>query len=97
MPSGPQLETRLMRMVEARGGLCLKLGSPAIRGVPDRLVLMPGGRAFFVEAKGDGDRLRPEQKRMGPRLTSIGFPVWVVRTFVDVVAFVRNVIDRGPR
>jgi hypothetical protein len=86
MPSGPQLETRLRRMVEARGGMCVKLaGGP--RGVPDRLVLWPGGKACFVEAKGGGDRMRPEQERMHPRLRRCGFPVWTVETYADVREF----------
>lgn len=97
MPSGPQLEQKLTRMVEARGGLCLKLGSPSVRGIPDRLILMPKGRAYLVEAKGDGDRLRPEQVRMGPKLSARGFPMWVVRTFDEVEDFVRTIIDRDKR
>jgi hypothetical protein len=87
MPSGPQLETRLKRMVEARGGMCLKLVSPGYRGVTDRLVLWPGDRVAFVEIKGDGDRIRPEQARFRVKLNSRGFRCYNVECPEDVDYF----------
>lgn len=44
-------ERKLKKRIEEKGGLCLKWVSPGYTGVPDRIVLLPGGRIFFVEVK----------------------------------------------
>lgn len=45
------VETRLRKAVKARGGLCIKLSPVGAVGIPDRLVLLPGGVVVFVECK----------------------------------------------
>ena len=45
------VETRLRKAVKARGGLCVKLNPVGVVGIPDRLVLLPGGVVAFVECK----------------------------------------------
>lgn len=42
------VERRLIRRVEDIGGLCIKHGQD---GWPDRIVMLPGGRLFWVELK----------------------------------------------
>ena len=65
-------------MVADMGGIALKFGSPGFSGVPDRLVLLPGGKIAFVEMKAPGQvptslqRLRHEQFR------HLGFRVYVI-------------------
>lgn len=49
-----KIEAYLKQQVEAAGGMCLKFVSPGTAGVPDRLVLMPGGKMGFVELKRPG-------------------------------------------
>lgn len=44
------LESKLVREVNKRGGLCLKWVSPGTRGVPDRIVILDGA-IHFVEMK----------------------------------------------
>jgi hypothetical protein len=46
-----QLEAKLKKEVEKLGGLCLKLVTPGFTGIPDRLILLPGGKVWFVEVK----------------------------------------------
>ena len=48
------IESRLVQEVQSRGGLCWKFTSPGTDGVPDRIVLMPGGKIAFVEVKAPG-------------------------------------------
>jgi hypothetical protein len=45
------VETHLFRTVKAAQGLCVKLSPVGLVGIPDRLVLLPGGRVAFVECK----------------------------------------------
>ena len=56
------VERRLVKGVEALGGEAYKFVSPAHRGVADRLVVLPGGRVWFVEVKTEGGRLSALQK-----------------------------------
>ena len=38
------IEEKLTKAVKQNGGVCWKFTSPGTAGVPDRIVLMPGGR-----------------------------------------------------
>lgn len=69
------IETHLINAVKKAGGIAYKFTSAGRRGVPDRLVLLPGGRLFFVECKAPGKRPRPEQQREHKRLQALGFEV----------------------
>ena len=51
------LEKKLREEVRKAGGLAIKFTSPYFTGMPDRLVLMPKGRIWFVEVKSTGKRL----------------------------------------
>ena len=72
------IEQNLTRVIKASGGLALKFVSPGLDGVPDRIVLLPGGRLAFVEVKAPGKRLRPIQERRKEQLEDLGFRVYVV-------------------
>ena len=56
------IEGYLVRKVKEQGGLCYKFTSPGNPGVPDRLIITPGGRVIFVELKTDVGRLAKIQK-----------------------------------
>lgn len=73
-----QIEQKLVRMASAKGGVALKFVSPGCDGVPDRLVLFPGGKTGFVELKAPGKKPRPLQLRRIHQLRKLGFPVFVV-------------------
>lgn len=73
-----QIENKLVREVQKRGGLALKFVSPGVCGVPDRLVLMPYGRAGFVELKAPGKQLRPLQVKRKRQLEALGFLVYCI-------------------
>ena len=57
------------------GCLCLKFESPGFTGVPDRMILMPGGEMFFVELKAPGKKERPRQRYVQDQLRALGFIV----------------------
>ena len=47
-------------------------------GMPDRLILLPGGLTAFAELKASGKRLRPLQLRRKRQLEALGFRVYVI-------------------
>lgn len=69
------IEKALVKETERRGGIAYKLTVPGRANVPDRLLLMPGGRAIFVECKAPGQNPRPGQQRELARLAALGFEV----------------------
>jgi len=46
-----QIEQKLVKAIKAVGGIAPKFISPCYDGMPDRIVLLPGGRIAFVEVK----------------------------------------------
>lgn len=73
-----QIEQKLVRAVNARGGVCPKLVCPGMDGMPDRMVLVPHGRIGFVEVKAPGEKPRPLQLRRHEQLRALGFQVYVL-------------------
>ena len=69
------IERKLRQRLEAMGCLCLKFESPGFAGVPDRIVMMPGGELFFVELKAPGQRERPRQEYVQRIFRRMGFMV----------------------
>lgn len=72
------VERILVAEVKKRGGLAVKFVSPGLDGVPDRLVLLPGGKLAFVELKAPGGRMRPLQKKRAKQLAGLGFRIYCV-------------------
>lgn len=73
-----EIEKKLAEAVRKSGGLALKFVSPGWSGAPDRIVLLPGGMAGFVEVKAPGKKPRPLQARRKKQLEQIGFKVFVL-------------------
>lgn len=73
------IEARLVLGVTKLGGRAYKFVSPGNTGVPDRLIVMPGGRVMFAELKTDAGRLSPRQELQIQRLRQLGADVTVVR------------------
>lgn len=73
-----KVEQFFVDAVKKAGGLALKFTSQSMNGVPDRLVLLPGGKAAFVELKAPGKQMRPQQRKRRKQLVALGFPVLCV-------------------
>lgn len=72
------VEQRAREKVEASGGLLLKL--TCLRGIPDRLLVVPGGRVAFLEYKRPGEDPRKLQKYWQRQLKALGFHAETVYT-----------------
>lgn len=84
------LEALLTREVKAAGGLCIKLPAILYRGIPDRMVLLPGARIFFLELKTDTGRVSPAQVRFISFLQSLGFFSDIIRGKSQLLEFLEN-------
>ena len=78
-----------MQRVREAGGRALKL-YPAVAGIPDRLVLLPGGWLAFVEVKSTTGRLKPAQRRWRDVLQELGFRWYLVRDATGVEAVIKG-------
>ena len=72
------IEKKLVQSVKAKGGIAPKFVSPSYAGMPDRLVLLPGGVFAFAELKAPGMKPRPLQVARHRMLRSLGFKVYVI-------------------
>lgn len=80
------VEAKLHRGVLLQGGLSFKL-APTARGLPDRLVILPGGRIYLVELKQTQGRLRPDQRALHAKLAKRGVHVYTLNGPAEVDAW----------
>lgn len=66
------IEKWLQERVRAIGGLAFKFVSPGNDGVPDRIIVLPGGRVWFIELKREGERPTALQEWQIERLRALG-------------------------
>jgi hypothetical protein len=80
-----EVETYLRDQVKKAGGKAYKFESPGNDGVPDRIVIFPGNRIYFVELKRPGGKPRPLQIKKINELTGFGCKVLVIddKSWVD--------------
>ena len=88
------LEARLVREIEARGGMALKYTSQFHRGIPDRICLLPGGLNIFVELKSTGKKPTKLQLHAMERLDAMGHPNTVIDS-TDKLEALLQILDEG--
>ena len=92
--SESKLEKRLVSEVKRIGGRAPKWTSPGNRGVPDRLVILPGGRTIYVEMKAPGKPLEPLQVRWAKILRNLGHRVYKIDSNEDIDKFIIEVMPK---
>ena len=94
-PLEKSIETVLRQAVEAEGGVCLKWVCPGHRGVPDRMILFPGGIIAFVELKRPGAKVKAGglQEWWRDRLWEFGFPCYEISTAEKALKLVHSMRD----
>lgn len=83
------VESKLHRGVLALGGIDYKL-APTTKGLPDRLVILPGNLIFLVELKAKGGRLSPAQIAIHAKLAKRGTHVVVLTGPDEVDAWLKE-------
>ena len=79
------VERALVGMVKRHDGLCLKWVCPGWSGVPDRIILLPGGRIIFVELKRPkGGKVDPLQLWWREKLKALGFRHYIIKNRTDI-------------
>lgn len=73
-----EVEKAFVDAVKEAGGEAMKFTSQTMNGVPDRLVLLLGGKCAFVELKAPGKQMRLLQRKRRAQLQALGFPVFCV-------------------
>lgn len=86
------IEQKLVKKVKDKGGLALKLVSPSLDGLPDRLLLLSKGKIAFAELKAPGKKLRPLQEKRKRQLEELGFLVFVIDNANGIDAVIEKVI-----
>ncbi len=77
-PLEKDIEKAVCDYAKSLGILSYKFTSPARRSVPDRIFIMPGGRAFMIEFKRKGAVPTPAQAVEIAKLRKQGFSVHVI-------------------
>lgn len=72
------IENYLRVKVLGMGGWALKIPAIHHAGIPDRIILLPGGRVFFAETKCKGKKPRKLQLLVHRKLRRMGFVVEVI-------------------
>ncbi|MCI8585539.1 MAG: VRR-NUC domain-containing protein [Lachnospiraceae bacterium] len=89
------LERKFRDAVRESGGRAYKFVSPGNDGVPDRLVVLPGGRIGFVELKQKGKKPSGLQEQQIKVLQSLGCFVTVLDSPEDIQETIRRIREAG--
>ena len=95
MKSEKQVELKLVTETRKEGGLAVKFVSPGYAGMPDRLVLLPGGKLAFVEVKAPGKKPRVLQVKRHEKLRELGFQVFVLDSLEDIPGLLQQIAEGG--
>lgn len=82
------IEEYLRDQIKAIGGIAYKFVSPGNVGVPDRLVILPGGHIIFTEMKAPGGKLTAMQKNQISKIRMRDADVWVLASKQEVDVFI---------
>lgn len=84
------VEKHLVQKTQECGGICLKFISPGIAGVPDRIVILPGGKIGFAELKAQGKKPRLVQRAVLRVLYRLGCRVATIDNKKSAEGFIRR-------
>ena len=89
------VERKLVELTNLNGGICIKLLSFHMLGLPDRLCIFPKSKIVFIETKTTKQKPRQVQLFMHNKIRKLGFRVEVVDTIEKVAEVIEDVILNG--
>ena len=84
------IERKLVEKVKALGGRAYKFVSPGNSGVPDRLIVLPGGKIGFAEMKRPGGRASRLQRNQIQFLRNLDCKVEILSTVEHIEKFLEK-------
>ena len=87
------IEKKLVIAIKDMGGIAPKFMSPGFDGMPDRIVLLPGGRMGFVEVKAPGKVPRPLQEARHRMLRMLGYRVYVLDRAEQIIQILEDIAN----
>ena len=94
-PLEKDIERKVCDYAKKLGCYTRKYTSPAQRGVPDRIIIAPGGAVGFLELKRPGNKPTPLQLKEMRTLTEVGCTVDWVDNVEAGKAFVDGLVAKG--
>jgi len=88
-----EIERKVCLYAQKHGWLTYKFTSPARASVPDRIMINPHGKVFFVEFKRQGGKLTQGQEREIKRLIEQGAHVSVIYNVEEGEKFINRWTD----
>ncbi len=85
------IESKLRDKVKNLGGRAYKFVSPGQAGVPDRLIVLPGGKVGFAELKKPGEKPRRLQYAQIRFLKNLGCIVRVIDSENQIDEFIQEI------
>ena len=90
------IDQKLVKAVKAMGGIAPKFTSPGFDGMPDRIIILPGGKMGFVEVKAPGRKPRPLQEARHNLLRQMGCKVYVIDGAEQISSVLDEMGDDTP-
>lgn len=78
-----KIEQELVKHIKSKSGLCIKLNSSTMVGLPDRLVILKN-KIIFIELKAPKQKPRKLQISVMSRLENLGCDVRVIDNLEDI-------------
>lgn len=91
------IEGKIRKALIRRGYLPIKLMLTSWPGIPDRLILEPGGKCSFLELKSSQGETSPLQDIKIATLRDLGFTVTVADCFEDIEHLYPDLNEHHPR
>lgn len=89
------IEDYLVKEIKGLKGKTYKFISPGNIGVPDRMVLLPNGRIFFVELKSPKGKPTAIQIRQIETIKSFGQRVFIANSFEAIDEIIKKAIQEN--
>ena len=86
-----EIEKYLRDRIKNLGGIAYKFISPGNNGVPDRIVLIPGGKIIFVQLKNEHGKTSNLQDMQIARIRNLGFNVRIINSKQKVDEFINEI------